>query len=301
MTDAIFARDFKEEPYWWDEAPRPRLPEQALPREVDVAVIGSGLVGLNCARILARGGRSVLVLESEDPGYGASSRLAGHIGRTPRYSFTKAQAKFGLDRTVRLFREAAEAQDAVRRVIEEEKIDAGLLWRGRFAAACTPEHYDAIRQNLELVGKHVPMAYTPCPRSQQRAEIGTDYYFGGMIGHDYGILHSAKYHQGLLEAATGAGVTIATRTAVRRLATKRGGFTLGTDRGEVSAGEVAICTNGYTDTVFRAFPWIRRRIIPIPANQICTEELPPELMKRVMPKGLPITDSKENIYWVRPT
>ena len=76
MTAEIFAPGFKQEPYWWDEAPRPKLAPSALPEKVDVAVIGSGLVGLNCARLLARGGRDVLVLDSQDPGYGASSRLA---------------------------------------------------------------------------------------------------------------------------------------------------------------------------------------------------------------------------------
>ncbi len=301
MTADIFASGFKQEPYWWDEAPRPKLRPSPLPEKVDVAVIGSGMVGLNCARVLARGGCSVLVLDSQDPGFGASSRLAGHIGRTPRYSFAKAQDKFGLERAIRLFEEARDAQDAVRRVIEDEKIDAGVLWRGRFYGCCAPEHLEAAVRNAELTNKYVPMEFTPYARAEQHQVIGTNYYYGGIVSHYYGILHSAKYHQGLLDAALSAGVSLAANTAVLRLIPGKDGYALETDRGRVAVKDVAICTNGYTNTAFGALPWVRRRIIPIPANQICTEELSPELMKDVMPKGLPITDSKENIYWVRPT
>ncbi|HLB06725.1 MAG TPA: FAD-binding oxidoreductase [Alphaproteobacteria bacterium] len=301
MTPEIFAPGFKEAPFWWEEAPLRSWPEEPLPERVDVAVIGSGLVGLNCARLLARGGRTVLVLEAQDPGYGASTRLAGHIGRTPRVSFAKTRDKFGLERAIRLFQEAVEAQQAIRDVIAEENIEAGLLWRGRFAAACTSEHYEAILRNVELVNKYVPLAFFACPRSEQRQEVGTDYYFGGVVIEDYGILHSAKYHRGLLDAAIRAGAAVAAQTAVRHVATEGTQFRIRTSRGDLVARDVAICTNGYTDTVFAALPWVRRRIIPIPAFQICTEVLAPELMKRVMPTGRPITDSKENIYWVRPT
>ena len=39
-------------PYWWDDVPRPHLPDQPLPPTIDVAVVGAGLAGLTAARAL---------------------------------------------------------------------------------------------------------------------------------------------------------------------------------------------------------------------------------------------------------
>ncbi len=47
MDESLFTPDFKETPYWWDAAPRPSLPETALPDNTDAVVVGSGQVGLS--------------------------------------------------------------------------------------------------------------------------------------------------------------------------------------------------------------------------------------------------------------
>src|SRR3712207_1869534 len=46
----------------------------------DVAVVGGGLAALTAALDLARAGRSVVVLEAERVGWGASGRNGGFVG-----------------------------------------------------------------------------------------------------------------------------------------------------------------------------------------------------------------------------
>ena len=48
----------KTVPFWTDQFPRPHdLPaDNALPADVDVAIVGSGYTGLNTARVLAKHG-----------------------------------------------------------------------------------------------------------------------------------------------------------------------------------------------------------------------------------------------------
>ena len=48
-------------------------------RSSDVLVIGAGIIGLACAFRLAREGKSVLLLDRDQPGRGASFGNAGHI------------------------------------------------------------------------------------------------------------------------------------------------------------------------------------------------------------------------------
>ena len=45
----------KTTPYWWEDVPRPAPTAGALPKSVDVLVIGSGYTGLSAARETARG------------------------------------------------------------------------------------------------------------------------------------------------------------------------------------------------------------------------------------------------------
>ena len=49
----------------------------------DVAIVGGGVIGLSCAFELARRGKSVTVIEREQPGFGASTVAAGML--TPSF------------------------------------------------------------------------------------------------------------------------------------------------------------------------------------------------------------------------
>ena len=55
----------------------------------DVAIVGGGLAGLTAALDLARAGRSVVVLEAERVGWGASGRNGGFVG--PGYATESCQ------------------------------------------------------------------------------------------------------------------------------------------------------------------------------------------------------------------
>jgi glycine/D-amino acid oxidase-like deaminating enzyme len=107
MSDdaAIFTPDFKAAPYWWEAAPREPTAPAPLPSEVDVAIVGSGHTGLSAALTLARAGRSVAVLDRGPPGFGASSRNAGFVGRTFKHSFASLAQNAGLEHALAIYRE----------------------------------------------------------------------------------------------------------------------------------------------------------------------------------------------------
>ena len=49
MENELFTPDFKCEPFWWEEAPRPPKYTPELPAEIDVLVVGAGYTGLHTA------------------------------------------------------------------------------------------------------------------------------------------------------------------------------------------------------------------------------------------------------------
>ena len=46
------------------------------------------------------------------------------------------------------------------------------------------------------------------PRAEQRAELGTDAYYGGVVYPRHAALHPARYHRGLLQRVEQAGAEV---------------------------------------------------------------------------------------------
>jgi glycine/D-amino acid oxidase-like deaminating enzyme len=83
---------------------------------------------------------------------------------------------------------------------------------------------------------------------------------------------------------------------VTSIARRPGGFALATSRGPVQSREVMVATNGYTGAVT---PWLRRRLIPLGSYMIATEPLPAETLRRLVPRGRMLVDTKRVLSYYR--
>ena len=298
MSSDIFAPDFKTDPYWWEAAPRPKTRERPLPAETDVVIVGSGYTGTSAGLTLARNGRGVLLLDAEDPGYGASSRNAGYVGRTLWYKFQPLMRKYGMDLAKQLAGQAVEAHNYTVKLIEKEQIRCFFNYSSRFIAAHTPSHYKKLAKDYEaLRAAGIEMDIEMVPRERQHDEIGSDRYYGGIVLHGSGSVHPGLYHLGLLDRAVASGADVHGGTRVTNIARDRDGwYSVMTSRGLVRARDVIVATCGYTGP---EMAWLRRRILPIRLFQIATEPLPKATLDQLIPRGRTILDSKINIYWIR--
>jgi glycine/D-amino acid oxidase-like deaminating enzyme len=292
----IFADRFKTNPYWWDAAPRPGLPEEPLPAKVDVAIVGSGYTGMSAALTLARGSRSVLVLEKDVVGFGASTRNAGFLGRTFKHSFPSLMETKGLDYAVAVYRELQAALAYIIGLIEREKIDCGFRRCGRLVVANAPHHYDQIEKLVTLKEKHLGEPFEMVSKADLHRELASDLYHGGVVLPDLCSLHSGLYHQGLTRLAKSAGAAIADRTEVQGIARDGKEFALATTKGEVRAREVIVATNGYSGP---AMAWLQRRVIPFRGFMIATEELPPAVVDAILPNWRTTHDWHNDLDFLR--
>ena len=289
-------QDCKLAPYWWDEVPRPSIADVALPQRVDVAVVGAGYTGLNAALQTARGGRSTLVLDAEEAGWGCSTRNGGQVSTSIKPSFDALARKHGEQRAFDILREGQRSLEWIAQFIHSEAIDCDFGRVGRFHAAHNAAQFDALAARARDQPKGLEVPAHVVPRAEQRRELGSDAYWGGVVYENHCSVSPARYHQGLLERALTAGAQVAPRCVVSAIDKIGDGYRLRTARGVVMARDVVIATNGYTTGLT---PWLQRRVIPIGSYMIATEPLPEGQMDRLMPKNRIVSDTRKVVYYYR--
>jgi len=298
MNDSELMQACTLAPYWWDDAPRPRLPQAVLPPTVDVAVVGAGYTGLHAALQTARGGRSTLVFDAEDAGWGCSSRNGGQISTSIKPGFDQLARRHGKQRAFDILREGQRSLAWIGEFIRCEQIDCDFGQVGRFHAAHNAAQYTALAARLAAQPKGLEVDAFLVPRAQQRQELGSDLYWGGVVYQQHCSVHPARYHQGLLERVLAAGAQVAARCAVQGVTRDGSSFLLSTAQGQVRARDVVIATNGYTGSLT---PWLQRRVIPIGSYMIATEPLPDGLMDRLFPTNRIVSDTRKVVYYYRPS
>lgn len=275
---------------WTDQAPpSPDLGKDPLPRKTDVAIIGGGYTGLWTARQLAKLGAKPVVVERQTLCWGASSRNGGKalvgLKPPPQVLFRKYGPELGRV----LWQASVDGIFSVETLVNEEKIDCDFVRCGSFFAACKPAHYEAMCRETEWLKRELHYERHNVSRAEQRGEIGTDVYHGGVVDPPSAGLHPAKYVFGLARAAARAGATLCSLTEVLGIKRRNGTFELATSSGPLEAKEVVIATNGYTNGLV---PAVRRLVIAIGSYIIATEPLPPAVQQEISPRGRMFYDSK---------
>jgi glycine/D-amino acid oxidase-like deaminating enzyme len=298
MHDHLFTPDSKPTPYWWDRTPRPALPDTDLPARVDVLIIGSGYTGLSAAIQTARGGRSTLVLDAEEAGFGCSTRNGGQISTSVKPGYAELARRHGPDTAFAIVKEGQNSLAWAGAFIAAEGIDCDFRVCGRFHAAHGPGQYEALARQLATQHKGLEVEAHMVPRAEQHGELGTDAYYGGAVFSRHASVDPGRFHQGMLDRALAAGAQVVPHCRATGLRRESGGFEVATARGRIAARNVIVATNGYTTGLT---PWLHRRAIPIGSYIIATEELAPEVMARLMPRQRIASDTRKVVYYYRPS
>lgn len=296
MTAVLFAPGFKTDPYWWEKTPRPDLPEETPPQKVDVAIIGSGYTGLSAALQTARAGRETVLFDAEAAGWGCSARNGGQIGDSMKSSYAELVSNYGQERAFAMVKEVQAALAWTGDFIREEGIDCDFKICGRFHAAHQPAAYEMLAKKIANQPKGLEVEAHMVPASEQRNELGTDGYYGGVVYPHHASLDPARYHQELLERAQTSGARVFPFCPVTAIARDGEGFRLTTAKGTVAARNVLVATNGYTGGLT---PWQQRRVIPIGSYMIATEPLEDGLIDRLFPTDRVVSDSRRLVYYYR--
>ena len=152
----------KPKVFWTDQfSPETPLPvSMVLPADVDVAIVGSGYTGLTAARVLAKAGSSVVVMDQYEIGWGASSRNGGMATPGLKQDIFKIHEKYGMDYAREFWRSSVDAIDLLEQIIIEEKIACDWSRKGHIALSCKQSHYDELEEYAAWIKREMAVSYT---------------------------------------------------------------------------------------------------------------------------------------------
>lgn len=276
-----------------------------FPSSVDVLIVGSGYTGLNCGLVTSRSGRSTLILDSSSIGNGCSTRNGGQVSTSVKPSLSTLTRRYGLEIARAIRSSGSEALEWFYDFVVSEGLDCNLGRVGRYHAAHTPGRYEFLCRESERLRTDDNIESHPVSRLSQRDEIGSDFYYGGLIFPAHLSVDPGRLHSELLGVCLSSGCLVFGDCGVlgiERLSTskkaskKTSEYKVRTVRGDVIARDVVIATNGYTSGLV---DWLDRRVIPIGSYIISTEELPESLIDELFPHNRVVSDTRRVIYYFR--
>lgn len=185
---------------WLDTAPPPRQLELTKNTEADVCIVGAGIAGVTTAYLLAREGRSVILVDGGTPGCGQTGVTTAHLSNELDDRYTEIVRLHGVD-GARLACESHRAAIArIESICATERIDAEFERLSGYLFL-SPEH-DASMLDEELAAAREAGAEV-----ERLARAPVDGFDSGPCLHfpRQGQFHPLQYLNGLLAAFVKAG------------------------------------------------------------------------------------------------
>jgi gamma-glutamylputrescine oxidase len=273
----------------WYEAsvvrPAPTVP-LAGRATADVCVVCGGYAGISAALELAQRGYSVVLLEAQRIGWGASGRNGGQV-----------IVGFGDDGECAIEKQfpAPDARRAWDVSVEGLQLLRDRIWRyaidcdfrpGYLSLAVKPRKSKALRCWMEHVERAYGYALQWVPPQEIRGWVSSDRFHSAVFDARSGHLHPLKYCLGLARAAQEAGVRIHENSAV--FVVERGAKpVVKTAQGECECDFVLLAGNVYLGEYGDDIaPEVAARIMPVGTYMIATAPMAPERADALM-RGRP--------------
>jgi glycine/D-amino acid oxidase-like deaminating enzyme len=255
------------------------MPPLDTDKTVSVAIIGGGLAGLSTALHLAEQGTDAIVLEAQQPGWGASGNNGGQLNPGLKLDPDTIEARFGADLGRRMIAFAYDTPVFTLDLIRRLGIACEARQNGTLRAAYHETNAAAVETTAEqCIRRGMPVSVLD--RNAVREATGTDRYVCAMLDRRGADVQPLSYARGLARAVLAAGVAIHGQTPATSLRREGGRWRIETPRAVVRAEKVLIATNGFTDNLWSG---LRRTIVPVFSSIAATAPLPDDVARQIMP------------------
>jgi glycine/D-amino acid oxidase-like deaminating enzyme len=260
-------------PYWHVAAPTRPSRSHDLPARVDVAIVGGGFTGLWTALELQRRepSRSVVVIEAQSVGYGASGRNAGYLTSWFHHS-PHALLALGRDVGRSIHHAAVDSVRSVLSTIDELDIDCDrqggpVLWTGSNASGARK-----IARDLAAIAELESPTYREVSAADLRKRISSPVLEAGYEDTVAALANPAKLVRGLADRLVERGLVLCEQTSVQSIEARSDAVHVRTTRGTVRAEHVVMARNAWAA---QEEPF-RRRVLPLYVYDVYTEPLSKE-------------------------
>ncbi|MFU8764584.1 MAG: NAD(P)/FAD-dependent oxidoreductase [Haliea sp.] len=260
----------------------------------DVCIVGGGYTGLSTAIHLRQRGYSVILLEANKIGWGASGRNGGHVGTGQRAGQEQLEKWVGLEQAKALWQLGLEAVDTVCELITEHGIDCELKHGNLHMASKAGDARELQEQveRLRSIYDYDQIRYVD--RAELAAMTSGQGFHGASLDLGARHLHPLNYALGLARAARDLGAQLheGSRVTGYREGNK---VTVRTRTGTVSCDYLVLACNGYLE---KLEPRTAGRIMPINNYMLATEPLPESLARQLIRDDTSMTDTLFVVnYW----
>ncbi|PCI54348.1 MAG: hypothetical protein COB36_10165 [Alphaproteobacteria bacterium] len=277
-------------------APGPELNALEGNFKADVAVIGAGIAGLSTALHLAEAGCSVIVIEAEAPGSGATGASGGLLAPDfIKHSPDDIENMLGQDWGKRLIRMVGTSTRQCFDLIEKHKISCDARQDGFWC----PAHDMAVASRLktratEWRDRGYDVDFISSEKTQ--SELGSPHYCGSIYFSEGGAINPLAFSRGLAEAVIKQGADIYVNSPVLNLEQHLGGWRVSTENGVVDAKRVVLAANGGNAALH---PAMRKTVLPLSVFEYATRPLSAADRARVLPNGGSFTDKQSYMFTAR--
>lgn len=257
-------------------------------QRADVCIIGGGFTGLSAACTLMEAGKSVVLLEAHQVGWGASGRNGGQMirGFVGQEKLAKRYGEEGA-RAVDAMMWAG--HDLIRRRIDDYGIKCDLT-PGWLEVASTPRQLAALYHHYnEMETKFPDRGWHFMGVDELRATMGGDHFLGGLLSLSDGHLHPLKLCVGLARGAASKGAAIHEHSPVTAIEPGQQVRVMTAD-GEVTADHLLLAANVHHQLPIRELTGAASAAA---SYMMATEPLDSTLLQELNPKGYAICDTKK--------
>ena len=262
--------------------------------ETDICVVGAGFTGIATALTLAERGYSVVVVEANRVGWGASGRNGGQlIGGISGES--KIAKRYGNHVADALWSMHWRGHEIIYDRVEKYGIECDLKG-GYIEVALKERQLDDLQEQYDTYQRrNFPYEYHMLSREETQKIVGTEAYVGSMYNMRDGHLHPLNLCIGEAKAASQLGVNIFEQSPVTNI---RHGQRprVETQHGYVDADSVVVAGNAYHALERKHLGGLT---FPAGSYIIATEPLPAETLQSINPKDLAVCDLNEVVDYYR--
>ena len=259
--------------------------------EADVCVIGGGIAGCSTALHLAERGRSVVLLEGELIGWGASGRSGAQAITGVACGQQKLEALLGAADARRIWDLSVEALQLQRTLIARHAIDCDYV-PGQMHVALKPRQERELREEIDWLRKDYDYhAQRMVERDELRTLLATERYLAASFDEQCGHLHPLRYTQGLASAAERAGARVFEDSRALDYRRSDGQLLVRTAGGTVRCRAIALCGNAWLGPFA---PALARKIMGVGTYIVATAALGAERAQQLIRNNAAVTD----VNWV---